>query len=32
MESIGEGVDSIVEEGKKLKEQNEALQHEYEEQ
>jgi hypothetical protein len=26
MESIGEGVDSIVEEGKKLKAQNESLQ------
>jgi phage shock protein A len=28
MESIGEGVDSIVEEGQKLKSQNEALQRE----
>jgi len=26
METIGEGVDSIVEEGKKLKAQNESLQ------
>jgi hypothetical protein len=32
MESIGEGVDSIVEEGKKLKAQNESLQRELEEQ
>ena len=32
MESIGEGVDSIVEEGKRLKLQNEALQRELEEQ
>jgi regulator of replication initiation timing len=28
METIGEGVDSIVEEGKKLKAQNESLQKE----
>jgi chromosome segregation ATPase len=32
MESIGEGVDSIVEEGKKLKAQNDALTRELDEQ
>ena len=32
MESIGEGVDSIVEEGKRLKQQNEHLQHQLEQQ